>query len=149
MIVFELSCACGCQFEGWFRDRDDFMAQQRKEMLHCPSCGGGEVHKILSPVALRKKGTGDRVAVLSEEEGVAFRAPNPVLKILQAVSEYVTANFDDVGTRLAAESLKIHYGIEEPRNLRGVATEEEEKVLKKEGIELLKIPLLREEDDPS
>ncbi len=53
-------------------------------------------------------------------------------------------NFDDVGTRLAEESLRIHYGIEKPRNFRGVATEEEERMLRKEGMELLKVPILSE-----
>jgi len=31
--------------------------------------------------------------------------------------------------------------VTEPRNIRGVATEPEEKILKEEGIDLLKIPL--------
>lgn len=69
------------------------------------------------------------------------------MQILHGLSEYVLAHFEDVGTRLAEESLRIHYGIEEPRNLRGVATEEEEDILRKEGIELLKMPLLRKEED--
>ena len=61
--------------------------------------------------------------------------------MLRSLQEYVVSNYEDVGSKLAEESLKIHYGLEEPRNIRGSSTEEEEKVLKKEGIEILKIPL--------
>lgn len=46
-----------------------------------------------------------------------------------------------MGPQLAQEALKIHYGVEAPRNIRGVTTAEEEKTLEKEGINLLKLPL--------
>ena len=39
------------------------------------------------------------------------------------------------------EVLKIHYGVTENRNIRGVATSEEEKTLKEEGISFIKIPV--------
>jgi hypothetical protein len=51
------------------------------------------------------------------------------------------AIFDDVGCDFAKEALKIHYGVEEPRNIRGVSTKEEEKMLKKEGVDFVKIPM--------
>jgi hypothetical protein len=57
------------------------------------------------------------------------------------IVDYVEKNFDDVGCDFAKEALKIHYGVEEPRNIRGVSTKEEEKMLKKEGIDFVKIPM--------
>jgi hypothetical protein len=146
MIIFDLSCSCGCQFEGWFRDRDDLEAQQRAGILQCPYCGGREVRKILSPVAVQKGNSEARESAL-QESSESEAGTVQVLKILRAVSRFVCDHFDDVGTRLAEESLKMHYGIEEPRNLRGVASEEEEGMLREEGIELVKIPLLTEEDE--
>ena len=50
-------------------------------------------------------------------------------------------NFDDVGCDFAKEALKIHYGAVEPRNIRGVSTSQEEKVLRDEGIQFFKIPM--------
>jgi hypothetical protein len=35
----------------------------------------------------------------------------------------------------------MHYGVEEPRNIRGTTTEAEEKMLRDEGIQFIKIPL--------
>jgi len=143
MIVFDLSCSCGCQFEGWFGGRDDFEEQLRKGILQCPACGGFEVHKILSPVTVQKSSSGSW-ATEPQTNPQSVSGADHALKILQAVSRLVRINFEDVGTRLAEESLRMHYGIEKSRNIRGVATEEEERMLREEGIELLKVPILPE-----
>jgi hypothetical protein len=37
--------------------------------------------------------------------------------------------------------LKMHYGVAEQRNIRGTSSPEEEKTLKEEGIEFIKIPI--------
>ena len=57
------------------------------------------------------------------------------------ISEYVNKNFDNVGCEFAKEALKMHYGVTESRNIRGVSTREEEKLLSKEGIQFFKIPI--------
>lgn len=105
------------------------------------------MRKILSPVAMQKKTN----ARNDEHEKPRPEAPtveaNRALEVLQAVQRFVGAHFDDVGTRLAEESLKMHYGIAEPRNIRGVASEEEENMLREEGIELLKIPMPAPEEE--
>jgi hypothetical protein len=62
-------------------------------------------------------------------------------KIGKEIIDYVEKNFDDVGCDFAKEALKIHYGVEEPRNIRGVSTKAEEKMLKEEGIDFVKIPM--------
>ena len=59
------------------------------------------------------------------------------------MAEFVEKNFEDVGADFTKEALKIHYGVTEPRNIRGVSTPEEEKTLKEEGIEFLKIPVAK------
>ena len=55
--------------------------------------------------------------------------------------EYIENNFDNVGTNFAAEALKIHYGVSEPRNIRGISSGQEEKMLKEEGIQFFKVPV--------
>ena len=137
MIVFDLSCQCGCQFEGWFQDSDDFRRLTRGGLLNCPSCDGNAVRKILSPVAIRSSVTDRRVV----STPVKVAPEEMAADLFKSLQDYVVNNYEDVGPRLAEESLRIHYGLEEPRNIRGTSTGEEEKVLKREGIELLKIPL--------
>jgi len=70
-----------------------------------------------------------------------------LIKYLHIMQEFVEKNFEDVGTNLATESLKIHYGVSKERNIRGVTTSEEDKMLHDEGIELLKIPMLKKKSD--
>ncbi len=138
MIVFDLTCDCGLIFEGWFGDRTDFERQDHEGLLVCPACGGREVRKILSPVracfSLQREEAVSPAALSSSSEAKA----RDLLKTLQ---DYVLDNFEDVGTGLSEESLKMRYGLAEERKIRGVATPVEEEMLAREGIKLLKIPL--------
>jgi hypothetical protein len=43
----------------------------------------------------------------------------------------------------AKEALKIHYGVSDKRNIHGTSTDDEEKLLKEEGVEFHKIPFPR------
>jgi len=137
-MVFELACACGALFEGWFADRADFERQADGGLLACPTCGSRQVRKVLSPVrsvrTADRQGAGARVAAGAAPEAAARH-------LLKNLQEYVLDNFEDVGTRLCEESLKVRYGLSAPRNIRGVATEAEEEMLAGEGIELLKLPM--------
>lgn len=139
MIVFDLACVCGYTFEGWFQDRSDFDNQQTASFLVCPQCGSREIRKVLSPIRFQSSGS-------AEETKVQKCSTDPVSsedvdKALATLQKFVEENFEDVGPDLANESLKMHYGVSEPRNIRGVTTESEEKKLQEEGITLLKIPL--------
>jgi hypothetical protein len=60
--------------------------------------------------------------------------------------EYINEEFEDMGTDFTNEALKMHYGVAEERNIRGTATESEEKLLKDEGIKFFKFPLLKDTD---
>jgi hypothetical protein len=146
MIVFELLCVCGFQFEGWFKDSDEYQQQQKEGLLACPACGGGQVHKILSPVGLQIGFAAEDVT--GQEAGWTIDGEKKEhLQLLQALQKYVLDNFENVGPRLAEEALKMQYGVAEQRSVRGVATLDEEKMLEKEGIELLKIPFLTDDEE--
>lgn len=139
MIVFDLACECGCTFEGWFQDRRHFENQRKSSYLECPQCGSSEIQKILSPIPFHSSSSAVNIPANNyNPDQVSAEDAEKALKILQ---KFVESNFEDVGTDLTREALKIHYGVIQPRNIRGVATESEEKKLKEEGINLLKIPL--------
>ena len=139
MIVFDLACGCGYTLEGWFQDRQDFENQQTASFLVCPECGSREIGKILSPV--RRQSSRNEGEEPSRKKTEKLPPPANAADALETLQKFVEENFEDVGTELATESLKIHYGATEPRNIRGVTTEDEEKKLKEEGINLLKIPM--------
>ena len=112
--------------------------------MTCPLCDSGDVRKILSPVAGRKLSS-HAIAPELQQVGVAVGENDSLAaaagEILEKLQQYVEKNFEDVGVQLTEETLKMHYGVSELRNVRGVASEEQEKILKQEGIELLKIPM--------
>ena len=131
MIVFDLQCGNGHTFEGWFEDGKAYAQQNKKKMIACPVCNTTSVAKLPSTFAIKGSPT--------QPDSIQ---KNPDLKrISHELTEYVEKNFDNVGCDFAKEALKIHYGVEEPRNIRGVSTKEEEKTLKEEGIPFFKVPL--------
>jgi len=139
MIAFDLECSRGDRFEGWFDNIEAFEEQCAKGLVSCPICGDKDVRRVLSPVAV-KKGTREARNIQGNSEAIDYR------RLAREVVRYVEENFEDVGPKFAAEALKIHYGVSEPRNIRGCATEEEEKTLKEEGVEFFKIPVSRKTD---
>ena len=139
MIVFDLACVCGYTFEGWFHDRDHLEKQLLDSLLACPRCQSREIRKILSPVRFQTAGSETADSLPHDTSGSVSAAEAE--KALETLQRFVAEHFKDVGADLAREALKMHYGVVEPRNIRGVATEEEEKKLQEEGIDLLKIPM--------
>jgi hypothetical protein len=67
-------------------------------------------------------------------------SPVGVLKMLH---KYIDKNFEDVGDKFAEIALKIHYGDEENRNIKGTSTPQEEDNLKEEGVQFIKVPILK------
>ena len=135
MIAFDLQCSSGHTFEGWFEDGTAYEDQNKKGLISCPICNDTSVSKVLSTFAIKKP--------FHPLKDIKDAKDNPVdaVHMTQKIIEYVEKNFDDVGPDFTKEALKIHYGVTEPRNIRGVSTKEEEKVLKKEGIQFIKIPM--------
>ena len=131
MIAYDLQCSQGHTFEGWFDDEEAFKSQQEKGLVSCPVCNDAAVIRIPSTFAIRAAGG-------SAGPSHGSRA---LAAIQQNIIAFVKDNFDDVGSDFAREALKIHYGVSEPRNIRGVSTSQEEKILQEEGIEFLKFPI--------
>ena len=133
MIAYDLQCDQGHTFEGWFEDRQAYLDQQKKGLITCPVCNSTAVDIVPSTFAI-KSGSPSNLKDLAAERV-------QLEQIGKEAIEFVEKNFDDVGPDFAKEALKIHYGASEPRNIRGVSTKEEEKTLKKEGVEFIKIPM--------
>ena len=132
MIVFDLECSRGHIFEGWFKNLKAFEEQNAKELISCPYCEDTQIRRVISPVATKTSSQQDE----QKDERYVDHA-----KLAGEIADYVNRNFDDVGTDFTKEALKMHYGVNDKRNIKGSATAEEEKVLKDEGIEFFKLPI--------
>ena len=56
MIHYQLRCASGNDFDGWFSDSAAFDAQAKAGFVECPTCGATKVAKRLMAPAIPKKG---------------------------------------------------------------------------------------------
>ena len=142
MIVFDLECLNGHTFEGWFEDKKDLEKQQEQGLLQCPICETTSIVQKLSRIAVK------RSSAPSNQVQQAQRANQEVLaEFTEKIAEYVEKNYEDVGTSFSKEALKMHYGATEHRNIRGTTTKEEDKVLTKEGVSVVKIPITKKENE--
>jgi len=131
MIAYDLQCANGHSFEGWFEDVKSYEDQEAKGLIACPVCNVTAVVRIPSTFAIKSS---QNVKSLADRQ-------SDLAAIGHKIVEFVEKNFDDVGCNFAREALKIHYGVAEPKNIRGVSTKEEEKTLKEEGVQFFKFPV--------
>ena len=137
MIVFDLECPQGHIFEGWFESHESFEEQNMKDFIRCPYCDDSNIKKVMSPVAVKKS----QAPSLTGQQAIDYQ------RLAKEVMEYVKNNSEDVGARFAAEALKIHYGVAEKRSIRGSATADEEKTLRDEGVDFVKVPFPISDDD--
>jgi hypothetical protein len=134
MIVFDLRCVKDHRFEGWFASNEDFERQLAVSQVSCPYCDDTRVERLPSPVAVKKSSSN-----LSTTEGA--------MKVWRELCRYVQENFEDVGHNFAKEALKIHCGLAEEREIRGVTTEAEEELLRTEGVPFVKVPMPRQPEN--
>ena len=139
MIAYDLRCVNNHSFEGWFEDEKAYLSQKNKGLVTCPVCDVSAVSRSPSTFAIRS----------SRPPMTAFGADPKLAEMSKQIVDYVEKNFDNVGCEFASEALKMHYGVKEPRNIRGTSTEKEEATLKKEGIQFLKIPVPTNTDKDS
>ena len=135
MIIYDLKCEKGHTFEGWFKDQQTWALQNSQKLVSCPVCNSSNIEMIPSSITIMGKDL--RAADKLKEKEIS---PVGVLKMLH---KYIDKNFEDVGDKFAEIALKIHYGDEEKRNIKGTSTPQEEENLKEEGVQFIKVPLLK------
>ena len=141
MIAYDLQCSNGHRFEGWFEDAKTFEKQNKQALIACPMCNDTAITRLPSTFAIKG---------IKSSQTTTFKPKTPAEAeiIMRAISDYVEQNFDNVGTDFAKEALKIHYGVTEPRNIRGVSTSQEEETLRQEGVQFFKFPAGEEKPAP-
>lgn len=133
MIKYQLKCAAGCSFEGWFRSSADFERQAADASLECPFCASVEVTRAIMAPAVVTGAAGRR-----EERLAAMR--ETMAEAARRARDYVEKNFDYVGDRFPEEARKIHYGEVKERAIYGEATGREVKELVDEGVSIAPLP---------
>jgi hypothetical protein len=135
LIIYDLKCEKGHTFEGWFKDRQTWTVQNSQKLVSCPVCNSANIEIIPSSITIMGKDS--RTDSKSQNQGVS---PENALRMLH---RYIDKNFEDVGDKFSEIAIKIHYGDEEKRNIKGTTTLQEEENLKEEGIQFIKVPLIK------
>lgn len=141
MIVFDLVCATGHRFEGWFGSADEFASQSERGLLSCPSCGIERVERV--PSATRfNSGAVEDLPAAQPEQAMQDKDPMAIAQILYArLVDEMLSKSEDVGQAFPEEARRIHYEEAPKRSIRGHASADEHAELLEEGIPVLRIPI--------
>jgi hypothetical protein len=137
VIRYSLKCENAHEFEGWFSSSDDFDSQIKRGFLTCPSCDSAKIEKsLMAPsLATARRKQASRELIIDE-------AQKKALAQVKSAIDTIKANSEDVGERFPEEARKIHYGESEERGIIGQASLKETKELLEEGISVLPLPEL-------
>ncbi len=155
MIHYALRCIDGHAFDGWFRSSADFDAQQSRGLVACPHCGTASVEKMLMAPAIKVSQEKGRAPASGTEnqppaQSVGLVPEGPQAQMMRQMAEMVRqikTEATDVGDRFAEEARRIHYGEAEERKIYGSARTEDVKALLEDGVPVLPIPDLPEEQN--
>lgn len=143
MIVFDLCCADGHRFEGWFASSDDFARQQTGGYVTCPRCGSHEVAKAPMAPAVPAKGNRQTDPAAQKHPIASGKLPSAVVKAMKALADAQAKALKDstwVGERFAEESRAMHYGERDRAAIHGQASRDEAEALIDEGIAVAPLP---------
>ena len=148
MIIYDLACQHEHRFEGWFQSSADFDGQCARRLIACPQCGSPVVRRVPSAVHLARAA---QPLPVEPAPPPTRKKPNidlrgGVLAAYRQLTEVLLADCEDVGDRFAEEARRIHYLEVEERSIRGEATAAEYDALRDEGIDVLRLPLLKPGD---
>jgi hypothetical protein len=146
MIVFDLLCASGHRFEGWFASAGEFARQKKRRLVQCPTCSSAEVQRIPSAVRanLGAQPPQPQKPAKAPEKTPEMEGKDPfaIAQMLYSkmLDELLTKS-EDVGKRFPQEARKIFYDKAPARPIRGQATNEEHEELLDEGIPVARFPV--------
>jgi hypothetical protein len=139
MIVFDLLCAEGHRFEGWFGSNADFDSQRERRLLCCPTCASASVERVPSASRVNLGAPQPQPQRTPDMQG---KDPFAIAQMLYSrMLDEMLAKSEDVGKAFPAEARKIFYEETPARAIRGEATAEQHEELVDEGIPVLRLPV--------
>jgi hypothetical protein len=141
LIIYNLLCVEGHEFEAWFRDSAAFDEQSLSRKLVCPICESRSVEKApMAPALSRGLPTPAEPKPPVREEHSAPQEMRKMRQFMTGLRKYVEQNADYVGPRFPEEARKIHYGETDERQIYGEATLKDVKELLEEGVDVAPLP---------
>lgn len=134
MIRYDLICAAGHNFEGWFSSSADFDKQRGAGQIPCAICASPNIDRaIMAP----------NVSTSRQKEKTAARQAQTFQMVNEAAEKIrreIAKTCDDVGDSFAEEARAIHYGEKPQRGIYGQASAKDAAELREEGVTALPLP---------
>lgn len=147
MIIYDLCCDNQHRFEGWFQSAEDFDSQLERRLITCPQCDSASVRRVPSAVAIsRPREASDVPAPRGPSIAAAMPVGVQALELYRQLTSAMISISEDVGHEFAEEARRIHYQEAPERPIRGHTTDEEYEALRDEGIEIIRLPVIKKED---
>lgn len=146
MILYQLRCHQGHDFEAWFLNGAAYDSQSLSDDVTCPFCGTTNVAKALMAPNIATGGAKPRIRS-NEDDARAKKVAEKILEAVDGLRTEVEENCDYVGNEFADEARRIEYGEAEERGIYGEATDDEAEELDEEGIEFFRLPFPRRRND--
>ncbi|GAA5235794.1 DUF1178 family protein [Verticiella sediminum] len=140
--VFDLACAAGHVFEGWFASREDYDTQRERGLLQCPVCDSREVSRQASAARLNVSGAREPRQAEPAQHAELSQAQAEVLRQMRRALRAA----ENVGPRFAEEARRMHEGDAPERMIRGTASQAESRALLEEGIAVMPVPDILDDD---
>ena len=135
MIRYNLKCHNDHEFESWFSDSKEFEKLNKKKMLECIYCSSKKISKSIMAPSI----SGIKSNIRGELNDFEKFLKIEKRKLIQ-VRKYVEKNFEYVGKNFSQKVREIYYDKKNKKTIYGVTTPKEKKELAEEGIDLLSIP---------
>ena len=142
MIKYSLICKeCNLSFESWFSSSSEFEKLKRKKLLNCHKCNSLKVDKNLMAPSINKK--------LNIQKDKELKKLKKIKKTIKEYQNFIKNNFDYVWENFAYEARSIHYNEDKKKHkgIYGTASEQDLRDLSEEGIEIRKIPWIKDNDN--
>ena len=158
MIQYSLVCENEHGFEAWFKSASAYDDQVKMNVVTCPICATPKVEKALMAPSLGRKsnreGPGAKPSAeekSSPDSAVSLTAGHPdhtkLRQAMRQLRDKIVSEADYVGDKFAQEARKIHDDESDARSIYGEATADETASLIEDGVDILPLPTLPEEQN--
>ncbi|MEO1206317.1 MAG: DUF1178 family protein [Pseudomonadota bacterium] len=160
MIKFTLRCSAEHEFESWFGSSDAYEKLIQAGQITCPQCGSGSVEKaLMAPAVSTTKGKD--VATFTTDSAAlspADAAARMMLEAARSIRKKLETEADYVGKNFAEEARTRHNATDDnatddndnatpTKPIWGEASLEDAKDLLEDGITVLPVPKLPEDEN--
>ena len=135
MILYNLKCTNGHNFNSWFASAETFDKLSRLGQLSCEVCGCSEIKKDLMSPRLQSESKNKKF-----KKNMLVKPHSEAEKILKDFKEKIEKNSENVGRNFAKIAREIHEGDAPERSIIGEATPKETLELIEDEIPVTPLP---------